>query len=175
QESLLAHVAFTVEGRPEPIGVRILTGPAREAILRDRSRGKPPGLIVVLQARQRFPNRARVSLVWGRGVAAASGAEPDQDQVLAVQVRAPFAATVHCERERRDAGCLPITPMTVDLSAPVAWEAARGIVVTGPGGRRFLPEAVADEARAFVQQVVFKGPFPEQAACRVEMPPALRA
>src|SRR5262249_22591916 len=29
-ESLLAHVAFTVEGRPEPIGVRVLTGPARE-------------------------------------------------------------------------------------------------------------------------------------------------
>jgi alpha-2-macroglobulin len=172
-DSLLSHVAFRVDGLPEPVGVRVLDGPARAALLRERFGRTPPPAVVVLQARQRFPSSAKVSLVWGRGVATASGVATDQDQVLPFQVRPAFTATFHCERERRDAGCLPITPMTVALSAPVAREVAHAIAVVGPDRRRLAP-AAGDADQPFVHQVVFAGPFPEQSTFRVEMPPGLR-
>jgi len=93
-DSLLAHVAFAVEGLPEPVGVRLLTGAARDAVLRTRYRGTAPPSVVVLQARQRFPNGARVSLVWGKGVATTTGIATEQDQVLPFQVRAPLRKTL---------------------------------------------------------------------------------
>jgi uncharacterized protein YfaS (alpha-2-macroglobulin family) len=172
-DSFLAHVAFRVEGLPEPVGVRVLDGPARAALLRERFGRTPPPSVAVLQARQRFPSGAKVSLVWGRGVTTASGVATDQDQVLPFEVRPAFTATFHCERERRDAGCLPITPMTVELSAPVAREAAGAIALVGPAGRRLAPD-VGTADQPFVRRVVFTGPFPEQASFRVEIPPGLR-
>ncbi len=171
--SLLAHVAFAVEGLPEPVGVHVLTGEARATLLRTRDRGTPPPTVLVLQARQRFPNDAKVSLVWGRGVATASGVVSEQDQVLPFQVRSPFTATFHCERERRQSGCVPVTPMTVQFSAPVARDAARAVAIAGPGGRRWAPD-LEEEGAAFVRRVVFKGPFPELGTFRVELPPALQ-
>jgi hypothetical protein len=71
-----------------------------------------------------------------------------------------------------DPGCVPVTPMTVQLSAPVAREAARGVVLVGPDGRRAAPEIEGDAA--FVWRVAFPGPFPELTPFRVELPADLR-
>ena len=67
EASVLEHVAVAVEGLPERVGVRILTGEAREAILKARLRKSPAEPVLVLQARQRFPSGAAVNLAV-RGV-----------------------------------------------------------------------------------------------------------
>src|SRR4051812_16761818 len=70
--SLLAHVAFAVDGVGERVGVRLVDGAERDAIAKEYAWvAKPP--FVVVQATQRFPNGARVALVWGAGVATTSG------------------------------------------------------------------------------------------------------
>jgi alpha-2-macroglobulin len=86
--SVERHVRFRVDALPDQIGVRILTGDPRETILKTRygQRPRPDGVLVV-QARQRFPNKAKVTLLWGKGVAAASGVETEQDQALAFATR----------------------------------------------------------------------------------------
>ncbi len=123
---MLAHAYFSVEGLAERMGVRLVTGADRERILKIRWREAPPGPVIVLQARQRFPDSAKVRLVWGAGVAAATGVANDQDQTLQFQVRGPFVVTLRCEREHAQAHCLPITPIRAAFSGPVPWERARG-------------------------------------------------
>lgn len=175
--SVLSHVSFAVEGLVERVGVRILSGRERTAILRARFGGQAPATALVIQARQRFANRAIVRLIWGKGIAAASGVESDQDQTLTFKVRDQFIVTFACERENPQANCNPVTPMTLRFSALVAWEQARQITLVGPGNRVFRPE---DKERSkertgrFTSQVVFKGPLPEAASFRIELPRDLR-
>ena len=172
EPSLLEHVSFSIEGIPERVGVRLLTGKAREQILKARYREPVSDPVVILQATQRFPNGAKVNLVWGKGVASQSGVPTEQDQVLSFKTRDPFTANFSCERENRQAGCIPVTPMTLRFSAPVVWEQASQIVLVGPGGRRWTPEGKKAPSE-FVWSVVFKGPFPEESAFQVEVPRGL--
>jgi alpha-2-macroglobulin len=124
-ESLLQHASFTVAGLPERIGLRLITGEARETLLRTITGWSSRAHVVVLQARQNFPSGANVRLIWGKGITAASGVANEQDQVLGFKVRPQFTAEFHCERQSRRAACLPITPMRLRFSAPIAWEQAR--------------------------------------------------
>lgn len=173
EESLLQHVGFSIEGLAERVGVRLVTGKTREEIVEAYFHPSAPQNIVVLQARQQFPNGARVNLIWGRGVAAQSGVATDQDQVLPFKVRPPFTAQFSCERENRQAGCIPVTPMTLEFSAPVLLDQASRIVIAGPAGRRWTPKTRATET-PFVQSVLFEGPFPEEATFQVQLPQGMK-
>src|SRR5262245_25070983 len=64
-ESVERHVGFAVEGLPQRVGVRVLTGKPADAIVRTRFPRGAPGPVLVVQARQRFPSSARVTLIWG--------------------------------------------------------------------------------------------------------------
>jgi len=174
EASVLEHVSFAVEGLAERVGARLLTGEAREAILKARFRRPPAGPLLVLQARQRFPSGSMVKLIWGQGVTSASGVPTEEDQTLPFKVREAFKAEFRCERENRYAACIPLTPMLLQFSAPVPWEQARHSALVGPEGRRWTAEAPEDEENVpAVHQVVFKSPFPEKATFRVEVPSGL--
>jgi uncharacterized protein YfaS (alpha-2-macroglobulin family) len=169
--SVERHGAFRVDSLPDPIGVRILLGEEREAILRARygTRPRPEGVLVI-QARQRFPAKDRVALIWGKGIESQSGVSTDADQTLSFEVRAPFAPRLQCVRENPRAECVPVASMRLAFDAQVAWSQARRIALVGPDGARRSP--VQDGAEEpFVRDVVFKGPFPEKTAFSLEIPP----
>lgn len=173
ETSMLTHVWFTVEGLPEKIGVRAVTGSERAAILAsldDWEVGEGPTVIV--QARQRFPSNAAVKLVWGKGVETASGLATAEDQVFEFNTRAPFAAYLRCEKQNENAGCVPFLPIAVTFTAPVEWKAARQAVLIGPDGKRWSPEPPS-EPDPYVSRAEFKGPFPEKAELRLELPDRL--
>src|SRR5262249_57959885 len=111
-------------------------GETREAILKNIPRYLRSGPLVVLQARQRFPNKAKLTLTWGAGVTSTSGVATDQDQTLLFQVRQAFMVEFHCTRENPQAACLPVTSMSLSFSAPVTCEQARQITLSGPSGQR---------------------------------------
>jgi alpha-2-macroglobulin len=94
-ELLRGHVGFAVEGIPQRVEFRIVTGDEREVILKARLAEPPRGPVLVIQAVQRFPDRARVILVWGKGVAAESGVATDTDQSLHFKcaIPSPCAST----------------------------------------------------------------------------------
>jgi alpha-2-macroglobulin len=173
EESVLQHVSFAVAGLPERIGPRLITGEAREAILKTIYGGSDRDHMLILQARQTFPSGANVRLVWGKGVTAESGVTNEQDQVLSFKVRQPFLAEFHCERLSRRAACLPITPMTLRFSAAVAWEQARRINLVSPQGGLRSPSLDRGEGAQFVTSITFKGPFPEATTFRIEIPDGL--
>src|SRR5204863_40741 len=87
ERTAIDHVRFSVEGVVDPVGVGIVTGAAREEILKTQGRRLPPGPRLVIQARQHFPSGAAVRLVWGSGVATASGVATTDDPVLPVTLR----------------------------------------------------------------------------------------
>lgn len=170
ETSVLEHAYFAVDGIVERIAAAVVTGEARDAILGalggqlDRETPR-----IVLGAARPFPNDHRVRLVWGAGVAAVSGVATAQDQTFAFRTRSAFTATFECERESRRSGCIPLTPMRVAFAAPVAWEQARRVALVGVAGDRRDPEPPED-GDTFVSRLAFPGPFPADAAYRLEVP-----
>jgi alpha-2-macroglobulin len=62
EESVLQHASFAVAGLPERIGVRLITGEGREAILKTLYGWAERKHVLILQARQTFPSGANVRL-----------------------------------------------------------------------------------------------------------------
>ncbi|HEV8131905.1 MAG TPA: MG2 domain-containing protein [Acidobacteriota bacterium] len=177
QESVLRNVAFIIEGTQNRVGIRIISGEERAKLLKTHYRyrkgyEKP---LLVIQARQRFPEGSKISLVWGKDVASHGGVTSEQDQVLPFQTRPVFTATFHCLRENPNAQCIPITPMTIRFSAPVTWAQAKNITLRGPGNKEWKASRVEDEDDTrTVYYVSFKQPFPEKSEFRVYIPAGIR-
>ena len=170
EKTVLSNVSCTVEGINERIGINIIRGEERENLIKlhDSQYKNLPKLAV--QCRQRFPNESQVRLVWGKGVQSLSGVETTGDQVLAFKARKPFLATFSCKRENPQAECIPILPMYLYFTAPVAWEAASKIILKGPMEKIYTPSKPNEEKVEFVYSVSFEGPFPENASFSLEIP-----
>ncbi len=168
--SILEHAGFSVEGMPQRIGVTIMSGDDRAILLKrfDTLTAKKP--VVILQARQRFPNNAAVTLIWGKGIKSTSGIATVQDQTISYKTRKLFEAKILCERESAKAGCIPLTPITLSFSSPISAALARQIALAGPDGARQL--AVLSD-RGETSSMSFNGPFKESSDYKIEIPPGL--
>ncbi len=170
--SIPEHVGFEVTGVAERIAARVVSGAEHDAILKTSpSYGRAPH--VVVRAAQSFPNGARVTLVWGAGVATTTGVPTTAEQRLAFQARPAFTVDFSCLREQRGAACNPVGTMRVDFSAPVARLTAEAVALVGADGAP-RPHAKGDPDANLVSSVSFPGPFPENATFRVELPAELR-
>jgi hypothetical protein len=169
-DSIRDHVWIGVAGHQDRLPVKMVIGEAREQILKAQDADAIQGSVVILQAARPFPNEARVTLTWGKGVTSTSGVPTEQDQTFAFQVRKPFTAQFTCERENPRAGCIPVTPMRLTFSASIAWELASRIVLVGPGDRRWSP-LPSKTPQVSVQGITFPGPLPETTAFRLILPP----
>jgi alpha-2-macroglobulin len=149
----------------------------RETVLEFRRKEKAADdpRIVVLMARQSFPPEADVFLRWGKGVLSGKGVATAEIQSLAFQTRPAFNVRFNCDREKKGAACIPLLPMTLRFSAPVARTKAKKIVLRGPGGTVFNAAfgGEDDGEDSFLHGVAFPGPFPEKAKFRIEIPPDL--
>jgi uncharacterized protein YfaS (alpha-2-macroglobulin family) len=171
EASVAAKVGFEIAGIPERVAARVVTGVERDAIMKTvPSYARGPH--VVVRAAQSFPNGAPVTLVWGPGVATATGVATTVEQRLAFQTRDAFTASFSCTREKTGAPCSPLGDMRVELSAPVPKAAADGIVLLAADGTA-RPRGKTDPDVDLVTAVTFPGPFPEHADFRVEVPGGL--
>ena len=159
-------------GLPEGIGLRLITGEAREAILPTLYGWSDRKHVMVLQARENVPNGASACLVWGKMVSAESGVTNEQEQVISFKVRQPVMAELQCERLSRRSACLSITPINLRFSIAVSWVQARRInLVAVQGGRRTPAADRSGETAQFVTTISFRGPFPAASTFRIEIPP----
>ncbi|HWQ39211.1 MAG TPA: MG2 domain-containing protein [Burkholderiales bacterium] len=190
KETVAANAFCDVQGVTERVPVELIEGEQRRTLLEARKdfigrylqsvrRGaRSAGLpidderspILALRCQRRLPNDAQVRLVWSAGIESQSGVATSQDQVIAWRVRESFEAKFSCQRATKDAHCLPILPMRLLFTAPVARSAAERIVLKGAGTviRPSLPDAQA--GGAYVEGVTFNGPFAERAQYTLELP-----
>jgi uncharacterized protein YfaS (alpha-2-macroglobulin family) len=165
------HVAFEVAGLPERVAAQVVGGAERDAILKTMP-GYARGPHVVVRAAQRFPNGARVTLVWGPGVVTKTGVAASTEQRLAFQVRDAFTVSFSCLRDKPGAPCNPVGAMRVEFSAAVTRLAAEGVKLLGADGAP-RPHEKHDQDVDLVTAITFPGPFPEHATFRVELPAGL--
>ena len=85
-----------------------------------RLRDAPDSPLVTLACARTFPSDVETKLVWGKGVESTSGVATTADQALAWRVRPTFRASFSCERVNKEAQCIPILPLTLSFSAPIA-------------------------------------------------------
>jgi len=150
----------------------LLRGTAAEK-LRAAQEGALP--LVLLECARRLPPESPMRLVWGKGIESVSGVPTSQDQVLEYTVRPAFTANFSCQRANQDAGCLPFLPMQLSFTAPVARTSAQKIVLRSAQGKAYKPTLPDPEQGGdWISQVSFGGPFPEQAAFKLDIPADLR-
>jgi hypothetical protein len=171
-DSVVGNAGFSIEGIPERVGVRILTGDDRAILLKHFKNFISDRPVLVLAAKQSFPNGAAVSLIWGKGIKTASGVATTRDQTLNFKTRKPFEAALRCERENAHAACIPITPMSIWFSEPIATALAKQIAFIAPDGSRIAPSLSNDDQDGqSISEVTFRGPFKESSQYKVELPP----
>jgi uncharacterized protein YfaS (alpha-2-macroglobulin family) len=183
EESVVDNVSCAIEGINERVGVNIIKGEEREKIAKQYKNLMDPAGILV-QCKQDFPAKAMVKIIWGKGVSSPSGVRTTDDQTLSFKVREPFIAKFKCQRENAKSDCIPVLPMWVDFSAPVAWDVASKIILKS-GHKAYSPEKPShggEEGEGesegtpvggnenFVYSVSFKGPFPENTAFELSVP-----
>ncbi|MES2127943.1 MAG: alpha-2-macroglobulin family protein [Pseudomonadota bacterium] len=201
EASITANAYCSAEGINERIGVRILAGKERDGYLalrknfvdrylsvfyqargalwgakidvKTRRRDTTP--IVVLQCQRTLPSEAKVTLVWGQGIATASGIGTTEEQSLAFRSRPDFKATFSCQRTNSKAPCIPFLPMQLNFSSPIRASDARAITLTGADGKVYHTTVDKEEAKsAYVANLSVNGPFPEKSSFTLALPPGLK-
>lgn len=170
--SVIAHAGFSIAGIPERVGVNVVSGANRDILLKHFKNFISNRPVLILQAKQSFPNGAAVSLIWGKGIKTASGVETAHDQTLNYKTRKPFEAALRCERENAHAACIPVTPMSIWFSEPIAIALAKQMALVAPDGSRIAPSfSNDDQGNPLISVVTFRGPFKESAQYKIELPP----
>jgi uncharacterized protein YfaS (alpha-2-macroglobulin family) len=179
--SVEAGVWCEAEGLGERIPVRVVEGAVREQVLqqylgRGRAAGPEARLNLLLACQRALAPDTQVRLVWG------PGAPARQPQRWTWKVRPRFTAEFTCERENAQSACLPLRPLSLRFSAPVAREQAlavrlqpemqpeQGASPVPP----LTPRSDAEDKNPWLSQVSFAAPLPESARFTLVLPPGLR-
>jgi uncharacterized protein YfaS (alpha-2-macroglobulin family) len=176
-ESVTTHAWCEVQGIGERLPVTIVTGPAREALLKARRIDKKRAERMLLLACTRpLPPDAGVRLIWGNGIAAAGNPQvaTRTAQRYRFTVRKAFTAEFSCERERASAPCMPIRPMVVRFSAPVARKWAAQMLLRPSSGAALSPVFDKDDKSEQIEEARFPFPLPESTTFTVELPRELK-
>lgn len=172
EASIGANAWCEVEGMGERQPLRIVTGKPREDLLKARKLEKSAARIVVATCPRPLPNDAPVRLVWGKGIAAQADAtvRTSIEQRFAFRVRKAFTAEFSCERERANAPCLPIRPMTLRFSEAISREVAGKVRLKPASGAALAPVFDKDDKSEETSEVSFPKSLPENASFTIELP-----
>ena len=121
-------------GVGERVPVKIITGTTRDAILKAVNLQPQQARSVTLQCARPVAPDSKVSVVWGKGIATATGVASTADRRLDYTVRPAFSASFTCERVNARADCLPMRPLRLEFSSPVPRKVAEKIVLVAPDG-----------------------------------------
>ena len=161
------------EGRTRSITFRLPnTGSDDDKFL--RLRDAPDSPLVTLACSHTLPAGVEAKLVWGRGVTSTSGVPTSSDQPLAYRVRPAFRASFSCERVNKDARCIPILPLSLAFTAPIAQRDAAKIRLVDGAGKIYKAKVAQSDEGSGVASVSFGPGLPEQTSFRIELPDELK-
>ncbi|MFO1315372.1 MAG: MG2 domain-containing protein [Burkholderiales bacterium] len=138
-----------------------------------RLRDAPDSPLVTIACARTLPQGAEVKLVWGKGIAATTGVATATVQALAFKVRPAFRASFSCERVNRDAQCIPILPLSLNFTAPIAKADAQKIRLVDAAGRTW-PAKVPKDTGEGIDVVSFGPGLPERTQFRIQLPEGLK-
>lgn len=193
--SVRQHAYCRISGLGERVPLQLLEGKEREQILA-QEKGKAShffqvvtkrarlalavkdkrldGAPLILAARcaRKLAAGSEVQIVWGAGIRTASAAATTENQSLPFKVREHFSAKLTCERVKPKAGCIPVTPLSLNFTVPVDTKLAAAIELRGQDGKVQRP--TFDPLEKTVQSISFKGPFPARGEVVLTLPSGFR-
>jgi len=180
-QSVIASARCEVEGLNERIETNLLNGEDRAKLLNSPVRkandyffeNTPDERLLVLQCRRSFPPEASVKLVWGAGIASASGVVTQEDQVFDFKIRPAFSARFQCEKVNAKSHCIPFLGFNLHFTAPIATELARQIQLKDGQGKVYPAQALDPAKLPSVDGLQFQGPFPEKTRFTIVLPQGL--
>ena len=178
EATVLANAWCEVEGIGERIGVQVIGGDTRTALLKARHIEQPEQIerTLILACKRPLPNSAAMRLVWGKGIGAAANPKIQTtiEQRLRYTVRPAFTAEFSCERERAEAPCLPIRPMTLRFSDPISREVAAQLRLKPASGAALAPVFDKDDKETEASELKFPYPLPENTSYMIELPAGVK-
>ena len=115
-----------------------------------------------------------MKLVWGKGIAATTGVATSAAQALAFKVRPAFRASFTCERVNKDAQCIPILPLSLSFTAPIAKADAQKIRLVDAAGKAWPAQLPKSTETGDLTGVTFGPGLPEKQQFRIELPEGLK-
>lgn len=169
-QSLQQHVHCRAQDVGERIPVRVLDAAQTRAVVQALHL-PAKGHYAALECGRRLTAGSRVQLVYGAGVQMASGVTNKASRTFDFEVRQAFTAELQCQRERANAGCLPIRDVTLSFTAPVPVDQARQVHLLHQG-KSLSPVLEAGTDR--VQSLRFAAPFTPTGQYQLVLPPTLQ-
>ena len=177
-ESAAAHISCAVDGLGERVPVRLIDGAPRDALLKaldlDKAAQADPLRYVTLACNRRLTPATRVQLIYGAGVATPSGVANRIERRFAFKVREPFTASTTCERENAQAACMPIRPIELVFSAPVARKLLGAVRLRSDKTEMSPHFDEGSQGEDLLDRVQFNGPFPERSTLTLSLPADLK-
>ena len=165
---IVGNVHCAVQGIHERIPVRRLVAEERQTILaepyiHDDLAEIPADRIEVVQCARPLPANTKMALVWSQADAA--------EQPFNYVVRDHFVARLRCTRENARAGCMPLQPLRLEFSAPVARSDLGRITLKDAAGKAYRQKP---ETSRYDSNIAFPGPFPAESKLTLALPAALK-
>ncbi|MGQ3170636.1 MAG: alpha-2-macroglobulin family protein [Methylophilus sp.] len=192
-DSVKKHAACSITGVGDRIPLKIIEGSQREKILAEQAgrasnffqvltKNARVGIlevkdnrlknanVIVAQCDRKLPAGSRLTLWWDKGITSTSGIASSRVQSLQFAVREAFKVSVNCTRTNPKAGCVPVLPITVSFTAPVARELASKLLLKTADGKQIAPVIAKDDTGKTVAAVSFRGPFSEKTSVSLSLP-----
>lgn len=172
ESSVTGNAWCEVEGIGERIPVRVVTGKPRDDLIQAQKLQKLAQRLLLVACQRPLPNDVKLRLVWGPGIAALANPKvaTTVEQRFDFRVRRAFTAQFSCERERANVPCLPIRPMTLRFSEPIARDVAQQVRLKPASGAALAPVFDKDDTSSEVSEVAFPKPLPENTVFSIELP-----
>ncbi|WP_284618282.1 alpha-2-macroglobulin family protein [Aquabacterium humicola] len=176
--SIAANAWCEVDGIGERIGLNIVNGAARDAVLKARRvRAADAARTLLVHCARPLSPQAKLRIVWGAGIASAAdpAVQTRAPQRLRFEVQPRFTAEFSCERERAQAPCMPLAAAIVRFSAPIPRALAEQLRLTpsdSKHGAARTPKLPDNESQT--SEVRFPAPLPEQASLQLTLPRELK-
>lgn len=177
--TLVSNIWCESRALGERIPAVIYPNADRDTLLKSL-RLKKEGEWLLFGCQRPLPAGADAALVWGPGIAGAVNRQvrTKGERHLRFTVRKPLTAEFTCERERANAPCLPIRPLSVQFSESIPAATAAKIRLKAADGSVITPvplkKGEEGEAPELLTTVTFPIPLPESQTFTVELPSDLR-
>lgn len=171
--SVLAHAYFTASGIGEKIGVIIGDDATTKAVVKQAylygdEKQKIPLLLI---AKRRFSAKAKLKLIWDKGIKSKSGIATSVQQQYEFTVREDFSAKFACQRESANAQCSPFSALRIEMTHSIPGELAAQFELHDAAGTVIKPKKTTERD---VSWVYFDPPFAPQMDYTVVLPKNLK-
>ncbi|UXH79752.1 alpha-2-macroglobulin family protein [Roseateles amylovorans] len=164
----------------ERIPVKLYSAGERDSLMKALKLDAKQQPWVLVGCQRPLPAGVDSALVWGPGIAAAvdDAVRTRGEHRYRFTVRQPLTAEFSCERERANAPCLPILPLSVSFSEAIPRAQALAIRLRGSDNQLIAPVSPdsdgSDSESASLTSVRFPVPLPEDQQFKIELPSGIR-